>query len=50
MFDTMERSRSVCAVSYYARKFGEEGANRRRHSGQFGDQSGLGSAVGWSEW
>jgi hypothetical protein len=50
MLDTMERSRSLCAVSYYARKFGEEGANRRWYSGQFGDQSGLGSAVGWSEW
>jgi hypothetical protein len=32
MLDTVERSRSFCAVPYHARKFGEEGANRRRHS------------------
>jgi hypothetical protein len=32
MFDTMERSRSICAVPYHARKFGEEGANLWWHS------------------
>jgi hypothetical protein len=33
----MERTWSVCTVSYYARELGEQRADGRRNSGQFGD-------------